>query len=63
MELVMDKKNIISESSCLPDDFYEQEKDRAATLISLSVMRELYDNGLLNKKEYEYISEKYKACI
>lgn len=63
MELVVDKHGVISEDDCIPNEFYEQEMDNAVTLISLSVIRELYENGLLNKNEYEYICEKYKGCL
>jgi hypothetical protein len=63
MELVVNKYGVVSESGSIPDDVYEHEKETAVTLISLSIIRKLYENSLLNKQEYEYISEKYKACM
>lgn len=63
MELVVDKHGVISDEGIISDEFYEQEMDNAVTLISLSIVRELYENGLLNKNEYEYICEKYKGCL
>lgn len=60
MELVLDKKCIISESGSIPDEYYEKETDNAITLISLSIIRELFENGLLSKAEYDYILDKYK---
>lgn len=59
MELILGKKCIVSEIGEIPDDYYEREKDNAVTLISLSIIRELFENGLLTQEEYNYIKNKY----
>lgn len=59
MELVFDKKVIVEEKGEIPQVYYEKEKDHAVTLISLSIMRSLYENNLLTKEEYDYIHNKY----
>lgn len=63
MELVLGKKGIISETNGIPDEFYEKENDKAVTLISLSIVRELFENNLLSKDEYEYILHQNKDCL
>lgn len=59
MELVFDKKNLMEERGKIPDEFYEEQKEQAATLISLSIIRELKENGLLTQEEFDYLFEKY----
>lgn len=63
MEIVTDKKAIVSETGHIPDEFYEHEKEAAITLIALAIIRELYENELIRNEEYEYISAKYKTCL
>lgn len=59
MELVFDKRNLIEERGKIPDEFYEEQKEQAVTLISLSIIRELKENGLLTQEEFDYLFEKY----
>lgn len=59
MELVFDKKFIVEEKGEIPQEYYEKEKDHAVTLISLSIIRSLYENNLLTKEEFDYIHNKY----
>lgn len=57
MELVVDKHGVISNEGNIPEEFYDLMADDAVTLISLSIIRELFENGLLKKDEYEYVCE------
>lgn len=63
MELVVDKHGVISNEGNIPEEFYDLMTDDAVTLISLSIIRELFENGLLKNDEYEYVCDKYKPCI
>ena len=59
MELVLDKKTIVSEEGKVPEAYYIKEEDHAATMIALAVMRDLFENNLLTKDEYEFVQNKY----
>lgn len=58
--LLINKEGIISQKT-LHNEFYKSEKERASTLIALSIMRELFENNLLNEEEFSYIEEKYAS--
>lgn len=62
MELVVNKHGVISDEGYIPEEYYKSMEDEAITLISLSIVRELFENGLLKKEEYEYIHKKYIPC-
>lgn len=59
MELVLDKKTIVSEKGEVPEAYYIKEEDHAVTMIALAVMRDLLENNLLTKEEYEFVQNKY----
>lgn len=59
MKIILEKNKIIEESGKIPETFYEIEKEAANTLIALSVIRQLFEFGLVNQDEYKYIKDKY----
>lgn len=59
MEVSLKKDKIIDASGNIPEVFYEKEKEIAVTLIALSVVRQLFEFGLVNQDEYKYIKDKY----
>ena len=59
IDILFNKKELVDTEQCLPDEFYKNETETATSLISLSIIRELFENKLISDKEYNYITSKY----
>lgn len=45
------------------EQFYENEKERASTLIALSFIRLFHENDIISEKEYLRIKNKYQGFL